>query len=191
MESGSITPYIDVAQLVLYAFWIFFAGLIYYLHRENKREGYPLESDRSAHIKVQGWPAVPAPKTYRLADGETVQVPNDKPCNQPPLHEGAWRGRAAGAHRQPAAGRRGPGQPGTTAPTCPTAPWRARPAWCRCGRMRSLTCPARTPTRAACQWWAPTASVAAWWWTCGWTAPRCCSATSSWKWPAAGACCCR
>ena len=92
MESGSITPYIDVAQLVLYAFWAFFAGLIYYLHRENKREGYPLESDRSAHIKVQGWPAVPAPKTYRLAHGETVQVPNDKPCNQPPLHEGAWRG---------------------------------------------------------------------------------------------------
>ena len=38
---------------------IFFAGLIYYLHRENKREGYPLESDRSPHIKVQGFPAMP------------------------------------------------------------------------------------------------------------------------------------
>ena len=33
--------YIDIAQVVLYAFWIFFAGLIFYLHRENKREGYP------------------------------------------------------------------------------------------------------------------------------------------------------
>ena len=34
------------AQVVLYAFWIFFAGLILYLRREDKREGYPLESDR-------------------------------------------------------------------------------------------------------------------------------------------------
>lgn len=59
MQTGAITGYIDVAQLVLYAFWIFFAGLIVYLHRENKREGYPLESDRSRAITVQGWPAVP------------------------------------------------------------------------------------------------------------------------------------
>ena len=43
MSTGAITQYIDVAQLVLYAFWIFFAGLIFYLHRENKREGYPLD----------------------------------------------------------------------------------------------------------------------------------------------------
>ncbi|TNY03226.1 photosynthetic reaction center subunit H, partial [Escherichia coli] len=72
MQTGAITGYIDVAQLVLYAFWIFFAGLIVYLHRENKREGYPLESDRSRSISVQGWPAVPEAKTYRLANGETV-----------------------------------------------------------------------------------------------------------------------
>ena len=45
---GAITQYIDVAQILLYAFWIFFAGLIIYLRREDKREGYPLESDRSA-----------------------------------------------------------------------------------------------------------------------------------------------
>lgn len=92
MQTGAITGYIDVAQLALYAFWIFFAGLIYYLHRENKREGYPLESDRSAHVTVQGWPAVPAAKTYRLADGSSVQAPDDKAVRQPPLHDGAWRG---------------------------------------------------------------------------------------------------
>jgi photosynthetic reaction center H subunit len=92
METGAITGYIDVAQVVLYAFWVFFAGLIYYLHRENKREGYPLESDRSAHIKVQGWPSVPDPKTYLLANGDTVQVPNNRRDNQPPLHEGVYRG---------------------------------------------------------------------------------------------------
>lgn len=92
MQTGAITGYIDVAQLVLYAFWIFFAGLIVYLHRENKREGYPLESDRSRAITVQGWPAVPEPKTFMLANGDTVQAPNARRDNQPPLHEGVWRG---------------------------------------------------------------------------------------------------
>ena len=77
MSTGAITQYIDVAQLTLYAFWIFFAGLVYYLHRENKREGYPLESERSGHVKVQGWPPIPSPKTFRLQDGRTVSVPND------------------------------------------------------------------------------------------------------------------
>jgi len=92
MQTGAITGYVDVAQLVLYAFWIFFAGLIYYLHRENKREGYPLESDRSRAITVQGWPAIPAAKTYRLANGDTAQAPHDRTANQPPVHEGAYRG---------------------------------------------------------------------------------------------------
>lgn len=92
MQTGAITGYIDVAQLVLYAFWAFFAGLIYYLHRENKREGYPLESDRSQAITVQGWPSVPKPKTYRLANGDTVQAPRARRDNQPALHDGAYRG---------------------------------------------------------------------------------------------------
>lgn len=37
------TSSIDVAQVTLYGFWIFFAGLIFYLRREDKREGYPLQ----------------------------------------------------------------------------------------------------------------------------------------------------
>lgn len=82
METGAITGYIDVAQLVLYAFWVFFAGLIYYLQRESKREGYPLESDRSAHITVQGWPPMPAPKTFKLAHGGTRTVPDLRPSPQ-------------------------------------------------------------------------------------------------------------
>jgi len=79
--SGAVTSYIDVAQLVLYAFWIFFAGLIFYLHRENKREGYPLQSDRSdraPRVKIQGFPAIPKPKSYRLRSGDTVMAPNGK-----------------------------------------------------------------------------------------------------------------
>jgi photosynthetic reaction center H subunit len=78
MPRGAITGYIDVAQVVLYAFWVFFAGLIFYLRREDKREGYPLESDRSGHVMVQGFPAMPAPKSFLMSDGSTRTVPSAK-----------------------------------------------------------------------------------------------------------------
>ena len=68
METGAITGYIDVAQLALYAFWLFFAGLIYYLLSENKREGYPCVSDRP-NVVVQGFPPIPAPKTFLMPHG--------------------------------------------------------------------------------------------------------------------------
>ena len=58
-----ITERIDLAQLALYAFWIFFAGLVYYLRREDKREGYPLQSDTSTR-PVNGFPMPPAPKQF-------------------------------------------------------------------------------------------------------------------------------
>ena len=85
MQTGSITGYIDVAQVTLYAFWFFFAGLVYYLHREDKREGYPLVDDRSplGH-HIEGFPPMPKPKTFILPHGGTVTVPRiDQPT--PPL----------------------------------------------------------------------------------------------------------
>ena len=78
MFTGAITQYIDVAQLVLYLFWAFFFGLVLYLHRESKREGYPLDSDRSPHIKHQGFPAMPSPKRYLLPRGGELLVPGDR-----------------------------------------------------------------------------------------------------------------
>lgn len=77
MPTGAITGYIDVAQLVLYGFWIFFAGLIIYLRREDKREGYPMESDRSdraPRIKVVGFPDMPEPKVFRLPHGQGTRA---------------------------------------------------------------------------------------------------------------------
>ncbi len=79
MEIGAITGYVDVAQVVLYVFWVFFFGLIYYLHTENKREGYPLETDHldpAQRKKVQGLTHLPAPKTFKMADGSSVQAPD-------------------------------------------------------------------------------------------------------------------
>lgn len=77
MGTGAITAYVDVAQLVLYAFWVFFFALIYYLQRESHREGYPMETDNPAQPTIKGWPT-PDPKTYLLPHGGEVTVPNDK-----------------------------------------------------------------------------------------------------------------
>jgi photosynthetic reaction center H subunit len=71
MDTGAITSYFDVAQLAIYAFWLFFFGLCYYLVVENHREGYPMDTDTPP---VLGWP-VPQPKTYLLRDGSQVVVP--------------------------------------------------------------------------------------------------------------------
>jgi photosynthetic reaction center H subunit len=99
METGSITGYIDVAQVVLYLFWAFFAGLIYYLHRENKREGYPLESETPGGPTVEGFPGAPPPKTYRLMHGHGERViannPDRRPVKATPVS------RAAGSPLQP------------------------------------------------------------------------------------------
>lgn len=81
MPKGAITQYIDVAQVVLYAFWIFFAGLIFYLRREDKREGYPLLYDGPQNRPYLNFPPIPEPKTYLLPDGSTVQAP--RPDHEP------------------------------------------------------------------------------------------------------------
>lgn len=79
MEAGEITSYIDVAQVVLYAFWIFFAGLVLYLRREDKREGYPLLSDRSGQVRVQGYPPIPDPKYFHMQEGHVISAPQTVP----------------------------------------------------------------------------------------------------------------
>ncbi len=78
MPTGAITQYIDVAQLALYAFWIFFAGLVFYLHRENKREGYPLELEGDGRVIAQGFPSMPPPKSYLLRSGQVVRAPDPR-----------------------------------------------------------------------------------------------------------------
>ena len=65
----------DLALVSLYMFWIFFAGLIYYIQRENMREGYPLENDDGSH--ANSLLSVPEPKTFTLPHGRgTYAAPN-------------------------------------------------------------------------------------------------------------------
>lgn len=85
MGTGAITQYIDTAQIVLYLFWIFFFWLVVWLVREGKREGYPLESDRRDYKDIRGFPDLPKPKTFRLADGTELQAPHDRDRNATPL----------------------------------------------------------------------------------------------------------
>ncbi len=76
--TGSITPYIDVAQLTLYAFWLFFLGLVIYLILENKREGFPLITKRPGE-RLDGILWMPRPKTFLFRTGKTRTVPEIEP----------------------------------------------------------------------------------------------------------------
>lgn len=73
--SGALTESIDVAQVVLYVFWAFFFGLIFWLRREDRREGYPLESDKTRRLTAVTPAFIPPPKTFLLPHGGTVQAP--------------------------------------------------------------------------------------------------------------------
>lgn len=73
---GDITGYIDGAQLALYVFFAFFAGLVFWLRREDRREGYPLESDPTGSRRKPGVLLYPRTKTFRLRDGSTYSTPN-------------------------------------------------------------------------------------------------------------------
>lgn len=59
----------DLASLAIWLFWIFFALLIYYIQRENMREGYPLEDDDGNEAANQGLFPVPSDKTFKLPHG--------------------------------------------------------------------------------------------------------------------------
>ena len=77
MHYGAISQYFDVAQLTLYAFWLFFAGLIIYLRREDHREGYPMVADFEGQT-VNGFPPLPTPKHFLMPDGSVEMAPRQE-----------------------------------------------------------------------------------------------------------------
>ncbi|KAB7644857.1 photosynthetic reaction center subunit H [Polymorphobacter fuscus] len=50
MSSVILVGGLDVAELAFYLFFLFFIGLVWYLNRESRREGYPLEHDISGVV---------------------------------------------------------------------------------------------------------------------------------------------
>ncbi|CAM8644681.1 puhA, photosynthetic reaction center H subunit [Burkholderiales bacterium] len=87
MGTGAITSYIDVAQLVLYLFWIFFFGLVYYLTVESKREGFPLHIEgRDGSIRFdKGVAEMPKPKVYKTAFHGEFVAPHYRDLDDPPV----------------------------------------------------------------------------------------------------------
>jgi photosynthetic reaction center H subunit len=67
----------DIAFIALVLFVLFFFGLVLYLRREDRREGYPLEDDQTGKIvNPGGWFFFPDPKTFTLPNGAAISVPN-------------------------------------------------------------------------------------------------------------------
>jgi len=85
MVHASSIGHLDVAQFTIWAFWIFFALLCWYLRQEDRREGYPLVNDATGKMKDRGFLYIPEAKTFRMADGSAVQAPtckgDDRPVN--------------------------------------------------------------------------------------------------------------
>jgi photosynthetic reaction center H subunit len=82
LMTGAITEYIDVALLSFNVFFVLFVALVIYLHRESKREGYPLVYETDARTN-SGLFGMPDPKTFRLADGTSLAAPRDNGDKRP------------------------------------------------------------------------------------------------------------
>lgn len=78
MSLGHIAGSLDFAQICLYMFWAFFVYLIFYLRKEDRREGYPLFSEADGGQKDRGFFFIPDAKTFDLPHGGTAEAPNFK-----------------------------------------------------------------------------------------------------------------
>lgn len=82
MQSEGITYIVgtfDVAELTFLAFFVFFVGLVIYLNRESRREGYPLEHEQTGVVE-RGLPLSDAgKKTFKLPHGRGTYTPEDLP----------------------------------------------------------------------------------------------------------------
>ncbi len=80
MPDGAITSYFDWAALTFTVFWLVFAYSLFYLRREDRREGYPLETDIDEKYVFNPdgglfkW--IPEPKVFLLRDGTKAYAPN-------------------------------------------------------------------------------------------------------------------
>ncbi|GGC34750.1 photosynthetic reaction center subunit H [Novosphingobium marinum] len=71
MRDAYVVGSIDVAALAFYAFVLFFIALVFYLRREDRREGYPLEDEFSGRLESPGGPLL-------TAETKTFDLPFDK-----------------------------------------------------------------------------------------------------------------
>lgn len=95
MDDVKIVGTVDVTELVFLAFVLFFLALLFYLRREDRREGYPLEDEATGRIDIPGGVLQTAsPKTFLMPFGrpsvttptkgrERVDVPGQRTFRSP------------------------------------------------------------------------------------------------------------
>lgn len=69
MLSGEFVTGIDLVDISLWLFTLFFLGLIFYLRLEDRREGYPLEADTTGKQEPSGVVWMPKKKKFILPHG--------------------------------------------------------------------------------------------------------------------------
>ena len=78
---------LDIAELAFYLFFLFFLGLVWYLNRESRREGYPLEHDISGAVGDDvSRLDYSEKKRFRLPHGLGFYVPEDVPRDAMPTN---------------------------------------------------------------------------------------------------------
>jgi cbb3-type cytochrome oxidase subunit 3 len=167
MRHGNIVGTIDAAQLALIAFVLFFICLIFWLRREDRREGYPLEDALTGRVDSDGGPlSTASAKTFFLPFGMgTVTVPLPASENREPVEiKAERREHFGGAPYSPvgdvfAAGV-GPGAYAQRA-RFPIATRTAMRASCRSAACRRSPWPAPASIRAALRSMAPMARAPA------------------------------
>jgi photosynthetic reaction center H subunit len=91
----------DIAEIIFSVFVLFFLGLVVYLRREDRREGYPLEDDVSGRLEpLGGLFFLARPKTFILPHGEGVITRPNYARDVPELAAGRTS-RAPGAPLEP------------------------------------------------------------------------------------------
>ena len=75
---GAFTQQIDLPEVLVAGFFLFFLAIVYYIRREDKREGYPLEEEKPRlNHSIVGFPTMPPSKTYKLLEGGTRTLPQE------------------------------------------------------------------------------------------------------------------
>jgi photosynthetic reaction center H subunit len=78
MTNAFMISGIDLVEILLLLFVGFFFGLVFYLQRESRREGYPLEEDTTGRLEpIEGALWWPTPKQFVLRDGGGVVAKPD------------------------------------------------------------------------------------------------------------------
>ena len=77
MNAAYIVGTFDVAELAFLMFFGFFIALVFYLNKESRREGYPLEDEMTGKVEPSSSLFDGAKKSFPLPHGRGTYVPED------------------------------------------------------------------------------------------------------------------